>query len=283
MKEVYPVHPYRKEYPLVPLRDIIVFPNMVVPLFVGREKSIKALEYAMGKDKMLLLSAQKNANIDNPSENDIYRVGTLSTIVQLLKLPDGTIKLLVEGKKRGVITKYIPSKEFFLVEVEEISDIQENTVEIEALMRSVNSVFETFAKLNPRVPPEMIMSVASITDPHRLVDTISVHLNLRIEEKQKLLEIRKPKDRLEKLYSHLQSEIGILQVEKKIRSRVKKQMEKTQKEYYLNEQMRAIQKELGQKDEFSTEMKELEMRINCLLYTSPSPRDLSTSRMPSSA
>ena len=261
MKEVYPVHPYRKEYPLVPLRDIIVFPNMVVPLFVGREKSIKALEYAMGKDKMLLLSAQKNANIDNPSENDIYRVGTLSTIVQLLKLPDGTIKLLVEGKKRGVITKYIPSKEFFLVEVEEISDIQENTVEIEALMRSVNSVFETFAKLNPRVPPEMIMSVASITDPHRLVDTISVHLNLRIEEKQKLLEIRKPKDRLEKLYSHLQSEIGILQVEKKIRSRVKKQMEKTQKEYYLNEQMRAIQKELGQKDEFSTEMKELEMRI----------------------
>ncbi len=248
--------------PLLPLRDIIVFPYMVVPLFVGREKSIAALEDAMANDKQILLAAQKRAKTNEPAEDDIYSVGTLGTIIQLLRLPDGTVKVLVEGKRRARIVRFVENTQFFLVETEEITENREVTVETEALMRSINSTFEAYVKLNKRIPPEMLMSVATITDPARLADTIVAHLQLKLKDKQGILETADPAERIEKLYGLMQAEIEILQVEKKIRTRVKKQMEKTQKEYYLNEQMRAIQKELGEKDEFKTEIKELEEKIN---------------------
>ncbi|MEW6269981.1 MAG: endopeptidase La [Thermodesulfobacteriota bacterium] len=247
--------------PLLPLRDIIVFPHMVVPLFVGRQKSIRALEEAMNKQKFILLAAQKDAKTNEPSEGDIYNVGTLGTVVQLLRLPDGTVKVLVEGKKRARIARYVPNQEFFLVEVEEIEETCEGTTEVEALIRSVNSTFENYVKLNKKIPPEMIMSVASITDPARLADTIVAHLGIKLEDKEALLETFDPAARLEKVLGYMRSEIEILEVEKRIRTRVKKQMEKTQKEYYLNEQMRAIQKELGEKDEFKNEIQELEEKI----------------------
>ncbi len=247
--------------PLLPLRDIIVFPHMVVPLFVGRQKSIRALEEAMNKQKFILLAAQKDAKTNEPSEADIYSVGTLGTVVQLLRLPDGTVKVLVEGKKRARIARYVPNPEFFLVEVEEIEEVCEGTTETEALIRSVNSTFENYVKLNKKIPPEMIMSVASITDPARLADTIVAHLGIKLEDKESLLETFDPAARLEKVLGYMRSEIEILEVEKRIRTRVKKQMEKTQKEYYLNEQMRAIQKELGEKDEFKNEIQELEEKI----------------------
>jgi len=231
--------------PLLPLRDIIVFPHMVVPLFVGRQKSIKALEEAMNKQKYILLAAQREAKTNDPSEEDIYRVGTLGTVVQLLRLPDGTVKVLVEGKKRARVLRFLDEAEYFLVAAEEIDEQCDKTTEVEALVRSVNSTFENYVKLNKKIPPEMIMSVASIDDPARLADTIVAHLGIR----------------LEKVLGHMRSEIEILEVEKRIRTRVKKQMEKTQKEYYLNEQMRAIQKELGEKDEFKNEIQELEDKI----------------------
>jgi len=247
--------------PLLPLRDIIVFPHMVVPLFVGRQKSIRALEEAMNKQKFILLAAQKDAKTNEPAEADIYNVGTLGTVVQLLRLPDGTVKVLVEGKKRARIARYVPNQEFFLVDVEEIEETCEGTTEVEALIRSVNSTFENYVKLNKKIPPEMIMSVASITDPARLADTIVAHLGIKLEDKESLLETFDPAARLEKVLGYMRSEIEILEVEKRIRTRVKKQMEKTQKEYYLNEQMRAIQKELGEKDEFKNEIQELEEKI----------------------
>jgi ATP-dependent Lon protease len=247
--------------PLLPLRDIIVFPHMVVPLFVGRQKSIKALEEAMNKQKFILLAAQREAKTNEPAEEDIYRVGTLGTVVQLLRLPDGTVKVLVEGKKRARIIRYLDESEYFLVLAEEIEEGCEKTTEVEALIRSVNSTFENYVKLNKKIPPEMIMSVAAIDDPARLADTIVAHLGVKLEDKQILLEITKPAERLEKVLGHMRSEIEILEVEKRIRTRVKKQMEKTQKEYYLNEQMRAIQKELGEKDEFKNEIQELEDKI----------------------
>jgi ATP-dependent Lon protease len=247
--------------PLLPLRDIIVFPHMVVPLFVGRQKSIKALEEAMNKQKYVLLAAQREAKTNDPSEEDIYRVGTLGTVVQLLRLPDGTVKVLVEGKKRARVLRYLDEAEYFLVAAEEIEEVCEKTTEVEALIRSVNSTFENYVKLNKKIPPEMIMSVASIDDPARLADTIVAHLGIKIEDKQALLETTNPAERLEKVLGYMRSEIEILEVEKRIRTRVKKQMEKTQKEYYLNEQMRAIQKELGEKDEFKNEIQELEEKI----------------------
>jgi ATP-dependent Lon protease len=247
--------------PLLPLRDIIVFPHMVVPLFVGRQKSIKALEEAMNKQKFILLAAQREAKTNDPDENDIFRVGTLGTVVQLLRLPDGTVKVLVEGKKRARVLRYVDNADFFAVEVEEIEEQVEKTTEVEALIRSINSTFENYVKLNKKIPPEMIMSVASIDDPSRLADTIVAHLGIKLEDKQTLLEVFNPTERLEKVLGHMRSEIEILEVEKRIRTRVKKQMEKTQKEYYLNEQMRAIQKELGEKDEFKNEIQELEERI----------------------
>ncbi len=247
--------------PLLPLRDIIVFPHMVVPLFVGRQKSIKALEEAMNKQKYILLAAQREAKTNDPAEDDIYRVGTLGTVVQLLRLPDGTVKVLVEGKKRARVLKYLDEPEYFLVAAEEIEEQCEKTTEVEALIRSVNSTFDTYVKLNKKIPPEMTMSVAAIDDPARLADTIVAHLGIKIEDKQALLEITNPAERLEKVLGYMRSEIEILEVEKRIRTRVKKQMEKTQKEYYLNEQMRAIQKELGEKDEFKNEIQELEEKI----------------------
>ena len=253
--------------PLLPLRDIIVFPHMVVPLFVGRQKSIRALEEAMNKQKFILLAAQKDAKTNEPSEADIYNVGTLGTVVQLLRLPDGTVKVLVEGKKRARIARYVPNQEFFLVDVEEIEETCEGTTEVEALIRSVNSTFENYVKLNKKIPPEMIMSVASITDPARLADTIVAHLGIKLEDKESLLETFDPAARLEKVLGYMRSEIEILEVEKRIRTRVKKQMEKTQKEYYLNEQMRAIQKELGEKDEFKNEIQELEEKIKARKMT----------------
>src|SRR6266851_345156 len=247
--------------PLLPLRDIIVFPHMVVPLFVGREKSIAALEEAMSHDKDILLAAQKKAKTNEPMPDDIFPVGTLGTILQLLRLPDGTVKVLVEGKKRAHIRKYAASDRFFLVEAEEVEELIERSVEIEALVRSVHSTFEAYVKLNKRIPPEMLMSVATIDDPARLADTIVAHLSLKLNDKQAILEESSSAKRLEKLYELMQGEIEILQVERKIRTRVKKQMEKTQKEYYLNEQMQAIQKELGERDEFKSELQELEEKI----------------------
>src|SRR6476659_1912362 len=247
--------------PLLPLRDIIVFPHMVVPLFVGRQKSIRALEEAMNKQKFILLAAQKDAKTNDPAEDDIYRVGTLGTVVQLLRLPDGTVKVLVEGKKRARVSRYLSNAEYFLVETDPIEEVCNKSTEVEALIRSVNSTFENYVKLNKKIPPEMIMSVAAIDEPARLADTIVAHLGIKLEEKQTLLELLDAGERLEKVLGFMRSEIEILEVEKRIRTRVKKQMEKTQKEYYLNEQMRAIQKELGEKDEFKNEIQELEDKI----------------------
>jgi ATP-dependent Lon protease len=244
--------------PLLPLRDIVVFPHMVVPLFVGREKSIAALEEAMNKEKDIFLSAQINPKTNDPKAEDIYKIGTLAAIIQLLRLPDGTVKVLVEGKRRSNVKQFVTNPNFFLVEAETFDEESEVTVEVEALMRGVKNTFEQYVKLNKRIPPEMLASVSTIEDPSRLADTIVAHLSLKLPDKQSILEIISPGKRLEKLLSLMQSEIEILQVERRIRSRVKKQMEKTQREYYLNEQMQAIQKELGERDEFKTEIAELE-------------------------
>ncbi len=253
--------PNTRTLPLLPLRDIIVFPHMVVPLFVGREKSINALEEAMEADKELLLAAQKKAKTNDPREDDIFRVGTIGQIIQLLRLPDGTVKVLVEGKQRANIIGYEQTTPFFSVELEEMREADERTVEMQALMRSVQTVFENYVKLNKRIPPEFLVSVQTIEDPARLADTIVAQVSLKLKDKQEILETDTPSRRLERLYELMQAEIEILQVEKKIRTRVKKQMEKSQKEYYLNEQMQAIQKELGDRDEFKNELNELEQRI----------------------
>ncbi len=258
--------------PLLPLRDIIIFPHMVVPLFVGRKKSINALESAMAADKSILLSAQHNAKMDEPTPDQIYSVGTVGVIIQLLRLPDGTVKVLVEGKQRARIKRFVPNEEYFLVDAQPIVEDNEMTPEREALVRSINGTFETYAKLNRKIPPEMILSVASINEPSRLADTIITHLNLKLDEKQSVLELESAAERLEKVLSFMQSEIEILQIERRIKNRVKKQMERTQKEYYLNEQMRAIQKELGEKDEFKTEIKEIEDKIK-KKKLSPEARD----------
>ncbi len=250
-----------KSLPLLPLRDIIVFPHMVVPLFVGREKSIAALEEAMGRDKAIVLAAQKKAKTNDPTADDVFSVGTLGTIIQLLRLPDGTVKALVEGKRRVRILRFLPAETFYQVEAREIEEATERSVELEALMRQVHTTFEAYVKLNKRIPPEMLMSVSTIDDPARLADTVVAHLSLKLTDKQAILEVEAPGARLEKLFELMQSEIEILQVEKKIRTRVKKQMEKSQKEYYLNEQMQAIQRELGEKDEFKNEIQELEEKI----------------------
>ena len=249
--------------PLLPLRDIIVFPHMVVPLYVGREKSVAALDDAMKHDNDILLVAQKKAKTNEPTPEDIFGVGTLGTIIHpgVVRLPDGTVKVLVEGKKRAAIRRYLGTEEFFQVEIEEIEDVVEKTVELEALVRTVQGVFESYVNLNKRVQRDMVMAVATIDDPARLADTIVAQLSLKLNDKQALLETENAAKRLEKLYELMQGEIEILQVEKKIRTRVKKQMEKTQKEYYLNEQMQAIQKELGERDEFKNELSELDEKI----------------------
>jgi len=254
--------------PLLPLRDIVVFPHQVVPLFVGRERSIAALHEAMARkttdenDKALIfLAAQKKAKTNEPGVDDVYHFGTVGHVIQLIPLPDGTVKVLVEGMKRGRVRRFLDSTSFFTAEVDEVEEVWQRSVELEALVRSVHSVFESFVKLNKRIPPEMLVQVASIDDPARLADTIAVQLSLKLNDRQALLEMDDAAKRLEKLYELMQSEIEILQVEKKIRTRVKKQMEKTQKEYYLNEQMQAIQKELGDRDEFKNEVQEIEEKI----------------------
>ena len=247
--------------PLLPLREIVVFPHMVVPLFVGREKSVRALERAMAGDRTLMLAAQKDAKSDDPGRAEIHELGTLGSIVQLVRLPDGTVKVLVEGKKRARVREWGEGDDFLSVRVEAIEEDEETTVETEALMRSVNASFENYVKLNKKVPAETVTTVASVTDPSRLADIVVAHLNLGFEEKQRILEITSARARLEEIYALIQGEIDVLQVEGRIRSRVKKQMERSQKEYYLNEQMRAIQKELGERDEFKNEIQELEEKL----------------------
>ncbi len=248
-------------YPLLPLRDIVVFPHMVVPLFVGRQKSINALEEALKQEKQIVLATQKDAKVDEPTPADIYRIGTLASIVQLIRLPDNSVKILVEGKKRSSIKEFIFKQNVFMVESEEIRELEETTAETKALMRSVPSTFETYVKLNRRISPEATASIASIEHPSHLADAIAAHLGVKVEEKQALLELMDPTERLEKVYTLMRSEIEILTIERKIRNRVRKQVEKTQKDYYLNEQMRAIQKEMGEKDEAQSELKELEEKI----------------------
>jgi ATP-dependent Lon protease len=247
--------------PLLPLRDIIVFPHMVVPLFVGRQRSIKALEDATQKQSLIFLSSQKDAKTNDPNEDDIYKIGTLGSVVQMLKLPDGTVKVLIEGKKRARVARFVANPDFFLVEVEEAPEVVERNTEVEALVREVHTTFENYVKLKKKIPPEMVMSVSSIDDPGRLADTIVAHLGIKLEDRQNLLETFNAAERLEKVLGHMRAEIEILEVERRIRSRVKKQMERSQKEYYLNEQMRAIQKELGEKEEFKNEIQEIEDKL----------------------
>src|SRR3954451_14231694 len=248
--------------PLLPLRDIIVFPHMVVPLFVGRDKSLSALEEAMAGDKQLLLAAQRRAKTDDPSEEDIFSIGTVGHIIQLLRFPKGPVKVLVEGRARARIRGFVQAEPFFVCDVDDVDEPDDDTVEIQALMRSVQDVFEDYVKLNTRIPPEMLVSVHTIEEAGRLADTIVAHVALKLKDKQELLETPSPAKRLERLGEIMQGEIEIRQVEKKLRTRVKKQMEKQQKEYYLNEQMQAIQKELGDRDEFKNELGELEDRAN---------------------
>lgn len=249
--------------PLLPLRDIVVFPYMVVPLFVGRERSIKALESAMKADKMIFLASQKNAQQTNPQEEDIFDIGTIGQIIQMLKLPDNTIKVFVEGTRRATIRRFIESDQCFQVEVQPVGDeVKEREIETQALIRSLKAVFETYLAHNKKIPQEFVSSVRSMTDAARLADTIAAQLNLKVQDKQELLELASVKERIEKLLELMQSEVEIAEIEKKIRDRVKKQMEKSQKEYYLSEQMRAIQKEMGEKDDFKNEIAELEEQLS---------------------
>jgi ATP-dependent Lon protease len=245
--------------PLLPLRDILVFPSTVVPLFVGREKSIQALEQAMNGSKEILLAAQIKAKTNEPSPEDIYSIGTISTILQLLRLPDGTVKVLVEGQRRARIVNFVQTDDFFQVNAETLPEQKGKGLENEALVRTIKMAFDNYVRLNKRIPPEMLLSIASMEDESKLADTLVAHLsNLKLQDKQRLLEETNPAKRLEDLYGYIQSEIEIMRVEKKIRARVKRQMEKTQKEYYLNEQMQAIQKELGDRDDGRSEISDLE-------------------------
>jgi len=247
--------------PILPLRDVVVYPHMVIPLFVGREKSIHALDSAMESGKKILLVAQKQADIDVPTEADIYRLGTLATILQLLKLPDGTVKVLVEGGSRARIGT-ISSAEYFTADIELITEVpEEESRDLDGLKRTVVSQFENYVKLNKKVPPEILTSLTSIEQPGRLADTVAAHMSLQLDEKQKVLEIVDVKPRLEHVMTLIDAEIDMLQIEKRIRGRVKQQMERSQREYYLNEQMKAIQKELGDMDDAPNELNELEQKI----------------------
>lgn len=247
--------------PVLTLRDIVVFPHMMVPLFVGRDKSVKALEDVMLDDKQIMLVTQKDPSNDDPGEDDVYRHGVIASVLQLLKLPDGTVKVLVEGGTRARIVNFVPNPDFFQAEIETIDEKIGDEAEVEALARSAVSQFEGYVKLNKKVAPETLVAVNQIEEPAKLADTIASHLAIKIGEKQELLELDDVAARLEKIFSMMEGEIGVLQVEKKIRSRVKRQMEKTQREYYLNEQMKAIQKELGEGEDGRDELGELEERI----------------------
>ncbi len=254
-------------YPVLPLRDIVVFPHMIVPLFVGREKSVRALEDVMQEDKHILLLTQKDASQDDPAQGDLYTLGTVGTVLQLLKLPDGTVKVLVEGGGRARVIRFAENPAFFQALAEPVDEFTGDKAELDALCRAVVGQFEQYIKLNKKIPPEVMVTVGQIEEPARLADTIASHLALKISEKQDLLEIASINDRLEKIFGHMEGEIGVLQVEKKIRTRVKKQMEKTQREYYLNEQMKAIQKELGEGEDGKDEASELEAKINAINMT----------------
>jgi ATP-dependent Lon protease len=247
--------------PVLPLRDIVVFPHMIVPLFVGREKSVRALEAVMKEDKQILLVAQKNAAQDDPTADDIYRVGTVSTILQLLKLPDGTVKVLMEGARRARIVGFQETEAYFEATIAPMDERHGDDKELEALGRTVVSQFEQYIKLNKKIAPEVLVSLNQVEEPGKLADTVASHLGLKISEKQDLLEIEDVSERLERVFGYMEAEIGVLQVEKRIRNRVKRQMEKTQREYYLNEQLKAIQKELGEGEDGKDEAAELESRI----------------------
>ncbi len=248
-------------YPMLPLRDVVVFPHMVIPLFVGRDKSIKALDHAMESGKQIFLAAQHDAADDDPSPEHIYEIGTVANILQLLKLPDGTVKVLVEGTARAAIVRYVQSEETFEVDAVDVNDELIDEREAEVLIRTVVTEFEQYVKLNQKIPPEVLTSLSGIEEPGRLADTIAAHLTLRNEEKQKILEYASSRERLEHILGIMESEIDLLQVEKRIRGRVKKQMEKSQREYYLNEQMKAIQNELGEMEDAPNEMDELQKKI----------------------
>ena len=250
-----------KTLPVLPLRDIVVFPHMVVPLFVGREKSVRALEEVMRHDKQIVLATQKNSTDDDPSPDAIYDVGVLATVLQLLKLPDGTVKVLVEGRSRASLRRFTSQSDYYEAEVVEIEEEKGAVHEAEALSRAVAEQFENYVKLNKKVPPEALASIPQITEAGKLADQIAQHLSIKIVDKQQLLEIVDVSKRLERVFALMEGEISVLQVEKKIRSRVKRQMEKTQREYYLNEQMKAIQRELGEQDDARDELIELEKRI----------------------
>jgi len=247
--------------PVLPLRDIVVFPHMIVPLFVGREKSVRALEEVMNDEKQILLLTQKTAAEDDPTSDGLHTIGTMATVLQLLKLPDQTVRVLVEGKSRARVTGFTDRSDFFQASIEKISDLPGEGKETEALIRTVKTNFEQYIKLNKKVPAETLASVAQIEDPAKLADTVAAHLSVKISDRQALLETLDTTARLEKVLSLIEGEVGVLQVEREIRSRVKRQMEKTQREYYLNEQLKAIQKELGEGDEGRDEMNELEDRI----------------------
>ncbi len=246
--------------PLLPLRDVVVFPHMVVPLFVGRDKSIKALEWAMSHEKEIFLSAQRDAKVDTPAQKDIYLFGTLGTVLQLLRLPDGTVKALIEGKQRARIEEFVPNQDFFMVKMKNFyeDDADEQSV---ALMRAIAESFDEYAKLNEKIGKDLVSTISSIEDPCRLADTIAAHVTMKLRDKQEILQVEGLNPRLEKLFDKLRDEINILRLENRLKKRVKKQMEKTQKDYYLNEQMRAIQKEMGTKDDFKAELADLEKKI----------------------
>jgi ATP-dependent Lon protease len=252
----------KEKFPLLPLRDVVVYPHMVIPLFVGRDKSIQALESAMEGDKKILLVAQKSAATDEPSEVDVYKVGTVATVLQLLKLPDGTVKVLVEGLYRAEVTSFEKDDEFYLgeafpLEIESVGEKEE-----EVLVKAVTELFDQFVQMSKKIPSEVLTSIESIEEPGRLADTISAHLSLKLEEKQSVLEMVSERERLEHIMAQIESELDLLDVEKRIRGRVKKQMEKSQREYYLNEQMKAIQTELGDMDDVPNEHEELQNKIN---------------------
>ncbi len=248
-------------YPILPLRDVVMFPHMIVPLFVGREKSVRALEDVMKEDKQILLLTQLDTSLDIPSNKDLYTVGTVSSVLQMLKLPDDTVKVLVEGRYRAKVASFVESEHFLQAHANILEAKTERSVEIEALVRSILSQFEQYTKLNKKLPPEVLVSINQIEDYNRLADTLASHLTIKLFEKQELLETTGLLERLEKISGHIEAEIGLLQVERRVRSRVKRQMEKTQREYYLNEQLKAIQKELGESEDGRDESSELEQKI----------------------
>ncbi len=258
---------YKDSFCVLPLRDIVVFPNMIVPLFVGRSKSIKALDFAEKNEKEIFLVAQKDANVDDPQTSDIYNFGTVASILQLLRLPDGTVKVLVEGLDRAKISHFVDNNDFFESYIDLVPSKSNADKEVDALSRTAMSQFESYVKLNRKVPPELLVSLNQINDHNKLADTMAAHLNIRLSDKQSLLETSSVKERLNKIIEFIDQEIGVLQVEKKIRGRVKKQMDKTQKEYYLNEQIKAIQKELGDTNDVKDEINEIEEKIKKIKFS----------------